>query len=143
MEVQEIYRGRMIDHIQFVVKDLDKSRKFYDAIFKALNIPLGGEGPEFFFYDELFISSASSPAALGRLTGRVHLAFQAKNEEMVKNFHAAALAAGGTDNGGPGLRDHYHPGYYGAFVIDPDGNNIEAVYHGEANRSSDAVKITF
>lgn len=142
METQELFRGRLIDHIQLVVKDLQSSRKFYDAIFRALNIPCGGEGPGFFWFDEFFVSSATSPAAQGKLTGRIHLAFQAKDEEMVRQFHAAGLAAGGTDNGAPGFRE-YHPGYYGAFLCDPDGNNIEAVFHGKANRSADAVKITF
>ena len=61
---------------------------------------------------------------------------------MVDRFHAVALAHGGKDNGAPGLRP-YHPGYYGAFVIDPDGNNIEAVYHGEARRSAPSVKVEF
>ena len=59
----------------------------------------------------------------------------------MQRFHAAALASGGRDNGGPGER-HYHPGYYGAFVFDPDGNNIEAVFHGEAERSAASVEIT-
>ncbi len=62
---------------------------------------------------------------------------------MVRRFHAAALSAGGTDNGGPGLREQYHPGYYGAFVCDPDVNNIEAVFHGKADKSAEAVKISF
>ena len=61
---------------------------------------------------------------------------------MVDAFHKVALANGGKDNGPPGERE-YHPGYYGAFVLDPDGNNIEAVYHGEAKRSADSVKVTF
>ena len=64
----------------------------------------------------------------GPQTG-VHIAFRVKTHELVDAFHAAALAAGGTDNGGPGLREIYHPNYYGAFVLDPDGNNIEAVCH--------------
>lgn len=142
METQELYRGRLIDHLQLVVSDLAKSRNFYEAVFKALNIPIGGEGPGFFWADEIFISSKDSVAALGKLTGRIHLAFQAEDEKMVRAFHEAGLKAGGIDNGAPGFRA-YHPGYYGAFLIDPDGNNIEAVFHGKANRSSPAVKITF
>ncbi len=62
---------------------------------------------------------------------------------MVRKFYSAGLAAGGTDNGSPGIREKYHPGYFGAFICDPDGNNIEAVFHGKANRSSAAVKIIF
>lgn len=142
METQELYRGRLVDHIQLVVKDLGKSEKFYAAIFKALNIPLGGKEKDFFWYDELFISTADSIAAQGATTGRVHLAFQAADNEMVKTFYRNGLEAGGKSNGEPGPRP-YHPGYYAAFLIDPDGNNIEAVYHGAHKRSTPAVKITF
>ncbi len=142
MEVQEIHRGRLIDHLQLVVKDLNASKKFYQAVGASLNIPFGGEGPDFFWIDELFVSSQSSQAAQGQLTGRIHLAFQASNKEAVERFYKAALEAGGKDNGGPGTRP-YHPGYYAAFVLDPDGNNIEAVFHGPAKKSSDSVKITF
>eukprot|EP01034_Spumella_vulgaris_P041445 gene41444-51320_t len=78
----------------------------------------------------------------GHLTGRVHLAFQAQDRDMVHAFYQAALAHGGQDNGAPGERP-YHPGYYAAFVLDPDGNNIEAVFHGEAKRSAPSVEITF
>jgi catechol 2,3-dioxygenase-like lactoylglutathione lyase family enzyme len=88
------------------------------------------------------VSAADSEAAQGALTGRCHLAFQAKDRAMVDAFHSAGVANGGTDNGAPGMRP-YHPGYYAAFLLDPDGNNIEAVYHGEANRSASSVKITF
>lgn len=142
METNELYRGRLIDHLQLVVKDLNASRKFYQAALDALGIPLGGEGPDFFWADELFISTKDSQAAQGDLTGRTHLAFQAKDQAMVEAFHRAALEAGGKDNGKPGPRP-YHPGYYAAFVLDPDGNNIEAVYHGPAKKSADTIKITF
>jgi catechol 2,3-dioxygenase-like lactoylglutathione lyase family enzyme len=77
----------------------------------------------------------------GAPTTGLHLAFQAADEEAVRRFHQAALAAGGTDNGGPGER-HYHPGYYGAYVLDPDGNNVEAVFHGPATRSAHSVVVT-
>ena len=83
-----------------------------------------------------------SIAAQGRATGRCHLAFQARDRVMVEAFHKAGLAAGGTDNGAPGERS-YHPGYYAAFLLDPDGNNIEAVFHGEAERSAASVVVTF
>lgn len=142
METNELHRGRLIDHIQLVVKDLAASRRFYDAVLQVLDLPLGGEGADFFWVDELFISSKDSRAAQGHLTGRHHLAFQARDRAMVDAFHKAALAAGGTDNGAPGIRA-YHPGYYAAFLIDPDGNNIEAVYHGEHERSAPSVRITF
>jgi len=142
METQELHRGRLIDHLQLVVNDLKKSQKFYEAVFGVLQIPMGGTGDSFFWADELFVSTKDSQAAAGQLTGRVHLAFQAKNEEQVKAFYNAGLEAGGKDNGKPGPRP-YHPGYYAAFLLDPDGNNIEAVYHGPAKKSADSVKITF
>ncbi|QIG50330.1 VOC family protein [Nordella sp. HKS 07] len=138
----ELHRGRLIDHIQLVVKDLDASRRFYEAVLGALQIPIGSSEDSYFWADELFVSTAASAAAQGRLTGRHHLAFQAKDRAMVDAFHKAGLAEGGRDNGGPGERS-YHPGYYAAFLLDPDGNNIEAVYHGEATRSAPSVKITF
>jgi len=142
METQELHRGRLIDHIQLVVKDLAASQRFYEAVLGVLDIPMGGSGDGFFSADELFVSTPESEAAQGELTGRHHLAFQAKDRAMVDSFYKAALQNGGLDNGAPGLRP-YHPGYYGAFVLDPDGNNIEAVYHGEAERSAPSVKITF
>ena len=142
METQEIHRGRLIDHLQLVVKDLAASQTFYTAVLGALEVPMGGSGEGYFWADELFVSSVDSQAAHGHLTGRCHLAFQARDEAMVQAFHRAALAAGGTDNGAPGLRS-YHPGYYAAFVLDPDGNNIEAVFHGPAQRSAASVKVTF
>ena len=142
MEAQELHRGRLVDHIQLVVRDLSASRKFYEAVFGVLKIPMGGTGKDFFWADELFISTRDSKAAQGELTGRHHLAFQAQDRAMVDALHKAALAAGGKDHGAPGKRP-YHPGYYAAFVLDPDGNNIEAVFHGKANRSAPSVHITF
>ncbi|MGX5728937.1 VOC family protein [Pseudoxanthomonas beigongshangi] len=142
METNELHRGRLIDHLQLVVRDLDASRRFYQAVFEVLEIPMSGSGEDYFWADELFVSTASSEAAQGELTGRHHLAFQARDRAMVDAFHRAALANGGRDNGAPGERA-YHPGYYGAFALDPDGNNIEAVYHGEARRSAPSVKVTF
>jgi catechol 2,3-dioxygenase-like lactoylglutathione lyase family enzyme len=142
METMELHRGRLIDHIQLVVKDLPASKKFYSAVFNVLKIPMAGEGDDFFWADELFVSTRESEAAQGVLTGRHHLAFQAQDRAMVDAFYEAALSKGGKDNGKPGERP-YHPGYYAAFVLDPDGNNIEAVYHGEAKRSAPSVHITF
>ena len=140
METMELHRGRLIDHIQLVVADLKASRTFYDAVFEALGVPIGGEAEEHFWFDELFVSSRDSKESLGVLTGRHHIAFQAADHAMVDAFYAAGLAAGGIDNGAPGKRP-YHPGYYAAFLLDPDGNNIEAVHHGEAHRSAPSVKI--
>ena len=142
MEAQEIHRGRLFDHVQLVVRDLAASQAFYTAVLEALQVPMGGADEGYFWADELFVSSADSPAAQGHLTGRHHLAFQARDRAMVDAFYRAALAHGGTDNGAPGERA-YHPGYYAAFVLDPDGNNIEAVFLGDAQRSAASVQITF
>jgi len=142
METSELSRGRLIDHLQLVVRDLEASRRFYEPVLATLGIPLGGSGEGWFWADELFVSSLDSEAAQGRPTGRHHFAFQARDRAMVDAFHAAALANGGRDNGAPGERP-YHPGYYAAFVLDPDGNNIEAVFHGEATRSAPSVRISF
>ena len=142
METREIYRGRLIDHIQLVVRDLEASRRFYRAVFEVLEIPMSGEGEDYFWADELFISTPESEAAQGELTGRHHIAFQARDRAMVDAFHRTARAHGGRDTGAPGERP-YHPGYYGAFALDPDGNNIEAVFHGPAQRSAESIRVTF
>ena len=142
METQALQRGRLIDHVQLVVKDITASRRFYEAVLKVLGVPIGGEAEDYFWADELFISSADSKTAQGKLTGRHHLAFQAADRAAVNAFHEAGLQNGGIDNGAPGERP-YHPGYYAAFALDPDGNNIEAVHHGEAKRSAASVTITF
>ncbi|MBX3259434.1 MAG: VOC family protein [Labilithrix sp.] len=142
METNKLYRGRLIDHLQLVVRDLDASKRFYAAGFAVLGIPIGGEGEDFFWADELFVSHVSSKAAAGRPTGPTHLAFQAKDRATVERFHAEAIRAGGKDNGAPGERP-YHPGYYAAFVLDPDGNNVEVVFHGPAKKSAEAIEITF
>ena len=142
METQELHRGRLIDHVQLVVRDLAASQAFYGAVLEVLQVPISGSADDYFWADELVVSTASSEAAAGSLTGRHHLAFQARDRAMVEAFHKAALAHGGRDNGPPGVRS-YHPSYYAAFVLDPDGNNIEAVFHGEASRSAPSVKVTF
>lgn len=131
----QFHRGRLIDHVHLVVADLDRSKRFYDAVLRALGRSISGEGPGFFFSDELFVSTE------GGSQSHVHLAFQADGPEAVSRFHREGLAAGGRDNGAPAER-HYHPGYFAAFLIDPDGNNIEAVYHGPARRSAASVVIT-
>ncbi|MFD4837078.1 VOC family protein [Achromobacter sp. NPDC058515] len=141
MEKQALHRGRLIDHIGLVVRDLAASKDFYSAVFGALNIPMGGADKSNFWADELFVSTSDSEEVQGELTGRHHLAFQAQDRAMVDAFHRAALAHGARDNGAPGERS-YRPGYYAAFVLDPDGNNIEAVFRGEAHRSAPSVRIT-
>lgn len=142
METSQLHLGRLIDHVGLVVQDLEASRRFYTAVAGALGVPMGPSGEDFFSIDELYVSGAGSGLVAGQLTGRVHLAFQARDRAMVARFHAEGLAAGGTDNGAPGERD-YHPGYYAAFLLDPDGNNIEAVFHGPSERSAPSVHVTF
>jgi catechol 2,3-dioxygenase-like lactoylglutathione lyase family enzyme len=128
--------GRLVDHVHLIVADLDRSHRFYVAALDVLGIPVQ-RGEHAFSADELYVSESVGP---GSTLSHIHLAFQAPDQETVRRFYAAALAAGGTDNGAPGERP-YHPGYYGAFVLDPDGNNIEAVYHGPATRSAPSVTI--
>ena len=126
METQRLERGRLVDHVQLVVKDLAASRRFYEAVMKPLGIPLGGEADDYFWFDELFVSTPDSEAAQGQLTGRHHLAFQAADRAAVDAFHKAALANGGRDNGAPGIRADYGADYYAAFAVDPDGYRVEA-----------------
>jgi catechol 2,3-dioxygenase-like lactoylglutathione lyase family enzyme len=117
----------MIDHLCIPVSDYKRAREFYSMALAPLGFELimevegaagfGPEGkPEFWFGE-------------GPVHDKIHVAFAAKNREQVRKFYEAALAAGGKDNGPPGIREHYHPNYYGAFVLDPDGHNIEAVCH--------------
>lgn len=138
----QLHRGRLIDHIQLVVRDLPASEKFYTAVLSVLGIPVLSTDNGYFIADELTVSAADSPTSTGQLTGRHHLAFQAKDRETVDAFYSAALSHGGRDNGAPGIRA-YHPGYYAAFVLDPDGNNIEAVYQGDATRNVPSVTLDF
>ena len=129
----------MIDHIGFPVADFARSRAFYQAALAPLGITVvmevaaeetGGEahagfganGKPFFW-----IGSGGGLSGVGH--GHLHVCFTAADRAAVDAFYAAALAAGARDNGAPGLRPHYHPNYYGAFVLDPDGHNIEAVCH--------------
>ncbi|MCG2662835.1 VOC family protein [Brevundimonas sp.] len=142
MGTTQLHRGRLIDHIQLVVRDLQLSREFYTAVLNVLEIPVVDTADGYFWADELVVSSPESAESRGVLTGRHHLAFQAKDRATVDAFYRAALAHGARDNGAPGERA-YHPGYYAAFVLDPDGNNIEAVHHGEARRSAPSVTIGF
>jgi catechol 2,3-dioxygenase-like lactoylglutathione lyase family enzyme len=123
----------MLDHVGFAVSDYGASKSFYEKALAPLGLtllmePMGaaagfGEDGKPFFWIE------SQGGAVQR---RLHVAFEARDRATVDAFHAAALEAGGTDNGGPGVRAIYHPNYYGAYVLDPDGNNIEAVCHKPA-----------
>jgi catechol 2,3-dioxygenase-like lactoylglutathione lyase family enzyme len=118
----------MIDHIKLHVADAERSKAFYAAALAPLGyrvvmepvpgrvVGMGTRFPDF------WLAQSDAPTV-------AHVALRADDRAAVDAFHAAALAAGGRDNGGPGLRPQYHPGYYGAFVFDPDGNNVEAVHH--------------
>lgn len=131
----EYHLGRLIDHVHLRVTDLEASKRFYRAVLEAVGREVSGETESHFWADEIFVSSDGEP------TRGLHLALQAEDEQAVRRFHEAALAAGGRDNGGPGQRD-YHPGYYSAYAFDPDGNNVEAVFHGPAERSAPSVVVT-
>ncbi len=119
----------MLDHVTIGTSNLARAREFYDRALKPLGIErLYADGQTAWGYGagkKAFFWIGTREAVL---TG-VHVAFVAPDHATVDAFHASALAAGGRDNGAPGLRPHYHAGYYGAFVLDPDGHNIEAVCH--------------
>jgi catechol 2,3-dioxygenase-like lactoylglutathione lyase family enzyme len=121
-----------IDHLGLDVTDYERSKAFYEGALAPLGMKVlmepvrevCGFGGDFPFF---WIGKRDRGPQRG-----VHVAFTAKDREMVDAFHAAALEAGGDDNGAPGVREIYHPHYYGAFVLDPDGNNVEAVCHKPA-----------
>ncbi len=124
----------MLDHVGLEVSDLQRSKAFFEKALAPLGVKLlmefdgaaagFGEETEYGPKPYFWIGERGRPIVSG-----AHVAFAAPDRETVDAFHAAALAAGGTDNGAPGPRPIYHPGYYGAFVLDPDGNNVEAVCH--------------
>ncbi len=118
----------IIDHIGITVSDYDRSKQFFCRALAPLGIELVMEVEEWAGLGkggrpELWLGVG------GQKQGPMHIAFIADTRDQVRAFHAAALAAGGTDNGPPGLREIYHPNYFGAFVLDPDGHNVEAVCH--------------
>lgn len=122
----------MLDHIMLRVRDYAASKRFYDAVLETLGYRMLLEFPEAGGYGDdqkpyFWIGHSPDPHP------RIHIAFMAKDRAAVDAFHAKALEMGARDDGAPGLRPNYHPDYYGAFVIDPDGHNIEAVYHGPAS----------
>ncbi|MGA3401621.1 MAG: VOC family protein [Acetobacteraceae bacterium] len=117
-----------LDHISLHVGDLARSRAFYTAALAPLGISILMEGGSWFGFGkpgkpQFWLGPGDAPS------GPMHVAFVAANRAQVRAFYDAALAAGGKGNGEPGLRPHYHANYYGAFVLDPDGNNAEAVCH--------------
>lgn len=137
----------MLDHVGFAVADIERSRNFYAQALAPLGIGLimeidpkdneqgGGGRAHGFGRDEKPFLWVADHQRVGEGT---HVAFTATTRAEVDAFHAAALAAGGRDHGGPGLRPHYHPNYYAAFVLDPDGFNIEAVCHQDLQHDREA-----
>jgi catechol 2,3-dioxygenase-like lactoylglutathione lyase family enzyme len=123
-------RAPFIDHVTLRVRDLGTSRAFYERALETFGIHVieleGVDGRELSFGPE---GSEDLVLAEGEPAAPVHIAFLAHDPDTVDAFHAAALEAGGRDNGGPGRRPHYHERYYAAYVLDPDGNNVEAVCH--------------
>ena len=135
--MRELHLGRLIDHVHLRARDLAATKRFYRAVLGALGKAIAADDERHLNCDELWIDALGEDR---QSTTHVHLAFQAKDPDAVRRFHEAGLAAGGRDNGAPGERK-YHPGYFAAFLLDPDGNNVEAVYHGPAQRSADSVVI--
>jgi catechol 2,3-dioxygenase-like lactoylglutathione lyase family enzyme len=123
----------VVDHIGVGVRDYDESVAFYSRALAPLGLELVAEtgtdnraaGFGYMGRDDFWIHE-------GRPVGRAHIAFEAQSREQVDGFHAAGVEAGGRDNGAPGTRTEYSATYYAAYVLDPNGNNIEAVFHGEA-----------
>jgi len=131
----EAHAGRLFDHVHLRVTELEATKRFYGAALAALGHELHERGQALWF-DELYITDDGPP------TTGLHIAFQAEDHDTVNAFYKAALESGGRDNGAPGERA-YHPGYYAAFVLDPDGNNVEAVYHGPIRRSAASVVVSW
>jgi len=132
---------RMLDHIGLAVKDMKKAKAFYKKALAPLGIAVimefsakqTGDGSSHAGFGDPgkpYFWLGHSPKRKG--ASKIHVSFTASDRKAVDAFYKAALKAGGKDNGKPGLRPHYHPNYYGAFVIDPDGNNVEAVCHSPA-----------
>lgn len=119
----------MFDHVKFGVRDYEKSKAFYVAALAPIGIRVGSEGnPEYGI--ELYVDDISLCLfRTDQQPAHLHIAFKATSRSQVDDFHRAALAAGGRDNGAPGVRANYNPNYYAAFVLDPDGHNIEVVCH--------------
>ena len=127
---------RLLDHVSITVRDLARAKPFYKAVMGALGATLAYERDDAIGFGERnraqddahsYLSVFESPAAAP--DERRHWCFRAPSAEAVRAFHAAGLAAGGTDEGAPGLRPAYHAAYYAAFLLDPEGNKLEAVFH--------------
>ena len=118
----------MYDHVGLNVRDYETSKRFYDAALAVFGYGVVMEFPHACGYGPAGSRSSGSPSG-SRSAPAAHVAFASPDRATVDAFHEAALAAGGTDNGPAGIREEYHEHYYGAFVLDPDGNNVEAVCH--------------
>jgi catechol 2,3-dioxygenase-like lactoylglutathione lyase family enzyme len=133
--------SEVIDHVEIRVSDLPASRRMYEAALGELGFTVLSEGefegdPYVFFgrgtSDDFGIHGVGDKPGRDRVTTGAHIAFPAPDDAGVDRWYAAAIRNGGTDNGAPGLRPEYRGRYYAAFVLDPDGNNVEAVFHGPA-----------
>ncbi|WP_343520234.1 VOC family protein [Sphingomonas sp.] len=125
----------MIDHLGIPVKDIAASRRFYEAALAPLGYKVMGEETNGLGNNVVLMGAEEIDFVIADgepVTDGTHFAFRVETRAEVDAFHAAALAAGGKDNGAPGIRENYHPNYYAAFVIDPDGMNVEAVCHKPA-----------
>lgn len=123
----------MIDHITFKVSDIEKSKSFYDQVLPTIGYEAKADMS---FEGGIRVIGYACQGKIDTwftndkpVSGPFHLAWRVQSQKEVDDFYRAAMQAGGRDNGKPGKREMYHPGYYGAFVLDPDGNNIEAVFH--------------
>lgn len=123
-----IRRGRLFDHVQLKVRDINRSKNFYRPVIESLGLTMSYENGKSFCIDEFLVTESCDPSQA------VHLAFRAEHPVAVKMFYETALLNGGMCNGAPGVRD-FHSDCYSAYVLDPDGNNIEAVFHGPMYRS--------
>ena len=128
--VESVHHGtshaREIDHLWLRTRDVAAAKRFYESVAPVVGITLRRDEPEWVLFSD---GRGSFSFVEGAPTEHVHLAFGVPDYGAVVRFHEAALAAGYRDNGAPGERPQYHPGYYGAFVLDPDGHNVEAVFH--------------
>jgi catechol 2,3-dioxygenase-like lactoylglutathione lyase family enzyme len=123
-------RQIVVDHITLDVADLERSRAFYEAALAPLGYGVVYEEDDWISFGVTGSDDFAIRRARGPVSGPLHVAFAAPDPEAVASFHAAGLAAGGLDNGAPGYRPQYHETYFAAYLLDPDGHNVEAVHHG-------------
>ena len=135
--------SEVVDHVGFRVSDLTASRRMYEAALVELGFSVRGEGEfegdRYVLFgrgdqDDFAVHAVGVKPGRDRVTTGAHVAFIAASEDAVDRWHAAAVQHGGTDNGAPGIRPEYSGRYYAAFILDPDGNNVEAVFHSPTQR---------